>query len=164
MQRLSKWFPTWLEKGKVSWKDLEAKLKDSCTLFDQDVWKRFVLNSVFWRVMLKIAWESSISFLQDGKHSKTPLHETPTSGYSHIQIMVTMFKSWKLIETVLENCRNKEFFLVRTFLYSDWIRRLAQIQENTDQIKLHIWTLFTQWVGKRLNLCCIFFITKFNEF
>ena len=32
-----------------------------------------------------------------------------------------------------------EFFLVRIFLYSDWI------QENTDRKKLRIWTLFTQW-------------------
>ena len=164
MQRLSKWFPTWLEKGKVSWKDLEAKLKDSCTLFDQDVWKRFVLNSVFWKVMLKIAWESSISFLQDGNIQKLLYMK-------HLPVVTLIFKSWwpcsnhgSLIETLLENCRNREFFLVRTFLYSDWIRRLAQIQENTDQIKLHIWTLFTQWGGKRLNLCCIFFITKFNEF
>ena len=31
-----------------------------------------------------------------------------------------------------------EFFLVRFFLYSDWI------QKNTDQKKLRIWTLFTQ--------------------
>ena len=30
-------------------------------------------------------------------------------------------------------------FLVRIFLYSYWI------QENTDQKKLHIWTLFTHW-------------------
>ena len=38
-----------------------------------------------------------------------------------------------------EKCPNTEFFLVRIFLYSDWI------QENTDQKKLHIWTLFAQW-------------------
>ena len=38
-----------------------------------------------------------------------------------------------------EKCPNTEFFLVRIFLYS------VQIQENTDQEKLHIWRLFTQW-------------------
>ena len=38
-----------------------------------------------------------------------------------------------------EKCPNTEFFLVRIFLYSDWI------QENTDHKKLRIWTLFTQW-------------------
>ena len=39
-----------------------------------------------------------------------------------------------------EKCPNMEFFLVRAFLYLDWI------QENTDQEKLPIWTLFTQWL------------------
>ena len=37
-----------------------------------------------------------------------------------------------------EKCPNTEFFLVRIFLYSEWIL------ENTDQTKLRIWTLFTQ--------------------
>ena len=37
-----------------------------------------------------------------------------------------------------EKCPNTEFFLVRIFLYT------VQIQENTDQEKLHIWRLFTQ--------------------
>ena len=37
-----------------------------------------------------------------------------------------------------ENCPNTENFLVRIFLFS------VQIQENTDQKKLRIWTLFTQ--------------------
>ena len=37
-----------------------------------------------------------------------------------------------------EKCPNTEFFLVRIFLYS------VQIQENADQEKLRIWTLFTQ--------------------
>ena len=41
-----------------------------------------------------------------------------------------------------------EFFLVRIFLYSDWI------QENTDQKKLRIWTLFTQ---------CIIYKVHYNE-
>ena len=33
-------------------------------------------------------------------------------------------------------CPNTQFFLVHIFLYFDWI------QENTDQNKLRIWTLF----------------------
>ena len=40
--------------------------------------------------------------------------------------------------TLREKCRNTEFFLVRILLYSDWI------QENTDQKKLRIWTIFKQ--------------------
>ena len=45
-------------------------------------------------------------------------------------------------------CPNTEFFLVRIFLYSDWI------QENTDQKQLRIWTLFTQ---------CLHFTNKILE-
>ena len=40
--------------------------------------------------------------------------------------------------TLREKCPNTEFFLVPIFLYS------VRIQENTDQKKLRIWTLFTQ--------------------
>ena len=42
-----------------------------------------------------------------------------------------------------EKCPNTKFFLVRIFLYSDWIHSV-RIQENMDQKKLRIWTLFTQ--------------------
>ena len=38
-----------------------------------------------------------------------------------------------------EKCPNTEFFMVCIILYSDWT------QEDTDQKKLRIWTLFTQW-------------------
>ena len=44
--------------------------------------------------------------------------------------------------TLPEKCPNTEFFLVCFFLYSDWIK------ENTDQKKLRIWTLFTQYERK----------------
>ena len=54
-------------------------------------------------------------------------------------------------------CPNTGLFVVRIFLYSDWIRGITQywltqyinalysvrIQENTDQKYFHIWTLFT---------------------
>ena len=48
-----------------------------------------------------------------------------------------------------EKCSNTEFFLVRIFPHSDWIRRdispySVQMRENTDQKKLHIWSVFTQ--------------------
>ena len=42
------------------------------------------------------------------------------------------------IYSLREKCPNTEFFLVRIFLYS------VRIQENTNQKKLRIWTLFTQ--------------------
>ena len=37
-------------------------------------------------------------------------------------------------------CPNTEFFLLRIFLYP------VEIQENADQKKLRVWTLFTQWL------------------
>ena len=40
-----------------------------------------------------------------------------------------------LTKSLREKCRNTEYFLVRIFLYS------VQIQENTDQKILRIWTL-----------------------
>ena len=48
-----------------------------------------------------------------------------------------------------EKCSNTEFFLVCIFPHSDWIRRdispySVQMRENTDQKKLHIWSVFTQ--------------------
>ena len=49
-----------------------------------------------------------------------------------------------------EKCPNTELFLVRIFPHSDWILRISpysvQMLENTDQKKLCIWTLFTQWL------------------
>ena len=44
-----------------------------------------------------------------------------------------------------EKCPNTEFFLVRIFLYLDWI------QENTDQKKLRIWILFMHHAVKVWN-------------
>ena len=41
-------------------------------------------------------------------------------------------------EVMHEKCPNTQFFPVRIFLYS------VRIQENMDQKKLRIWTVFTQ--------------------
>ena len=67
-----------------------------------------------------------------------------------------------MILPLRKKCPNTKFFLVRIFLYSDWIRRLrskspypVRIQENTDQKKLRIWTLFTQ--------CSLFLIANFAQ-
>ena len=70
-----------------------------------------------------------------------------------------------------EKCPYTEFFLVRIFLYSDWIRRFDSIrskppyskrmQENLDQKKLRIWTLFTQWTFKILYIDNVYFLCVF---
>ena len=60
-----------------------------------------------------------------------------------------------------EKCPNTEFFLVRILLY------LEKIQENTDQKKLRIWTLFTKWFLKKFQtLNCfekIFYVNPFTR-
>ena len=48
-----------------------------------------------------------------------------------------IFTAWKVSK--------HEVFLVRIFLYLDWI------QENTDQEKLRICTVLTQWLVKKRN-------------
>ena len=52
--------------------------------------------------------------------------------------------------SLCEKCPNTELSLLRVFLYLYWIRSQSpysvQIQENTDQEKLLIWTLLTQFV------------------
>ena len=53
-----------------------------------------------------------------------------------------------------EKCPNTELFLVRIFLYLDWI------QKNTDQKLLRIWTLFTQYILQILNSINHWFASK----
>ena len=60
--------------------------------------------------------------------------------YSRILISFS-YNTSELRKTLSYNgqkCPNTELFLVRIFLYSD------RIQENKDQKKLRIWTLFMQ--------------------
>ena len=55
-------------------------------------------------------------------------------------------------DSLRQKCPKTEFFLVRSFPHSDWIRRDTshpdsdRMRENTDQKKLCIWTLFTLWL------------------
>ena len=79
-----------------------------------------------------------------------------------MQIKINEIIDW------VKNFPIRSFFLVRIFLYSDWIRRFkcpntelflirifmysVRIQENTDQKKLRIWTLFTQLYGENTEI------------
>ena len=55
-------------------------------------------------------------------------------------------------------CSNTEFFLVRIFPHSVWIRMRSispypvRMRENTDQKKLRFWTLFTKWVFSQMKI------------
>ena len=55
-----------------------------------------------------------------------------------------------------EKCPNTEFFLILIFLYS------VRIQENTDQIKLRIWTPFTQYDRPNLQSCMALDVELFH--
>ena len=85
------------------------------------------------------------------------LASTPPQNFK-IGIFVTIFNGFYPL-TILakpsprEKCPYTEFFLVRFFLYSDWMRRKSsnsvQMQENKGQKKLRIWTLFTECLHLR---------------
>ena len=66
--------------------------------------------------------------------------------------MIWQKKTKNVSETLLGKCPDTKFFLVRIFFYSDWIQSKSpysvRVQENTDQKKLHFWTIFTQWNDK----------------
>ena len=73
--------------------------------------------------------------------------------------MVLFYTRW----TLSKNCPSRKFFLVCTFSHLDWIRKLRtkspwsfQMQENTDQKKLRIWTFFTQWKASETHRSLMF--------
>ena len=72
--------------------------------------------------------------MQNAVSSKFIFHKFTCKEYSEIKAVISLI----LKLTLREKCPNTEFFLVRIFPHSDWIR------ENMDQKKLRIWTLFTQ--------------------
>ena len=74
--------------------------------------------------------------------------------WSTIQNIPYYSFAWSV--TLREKCPNTEFFLVRIFLHSDWIRKFIQIQENTNQKKFRIWILFTQCSCAPMYECIIY--------
>ena len=73
------------------------------------------------------------------KKNGTYWHVVLTTHFFVLFLWDIAVSDFCLLETLREKCPNTEFFLVRIFPYLDWIR------ENTNQKKLRIWTLFTQW-------------------
>ena len=84
--------------------------------------------------------------------------EKPSWGFTPNSIGKAYSPSGNLHYVLLrEKCPNTEFFLVRIFLYSGWIRRdtpylsvfsricpySVQMRENTGQKNFRIWKLFT---------------------
>ena len=96
---------------------------------------------------------SDSNTLPDTPESNKPAHEVPSvtyqrtafccNNYVRNEVSDTFYEDYLEFEyymsdTLLEKYPNTEFFLDLIFLYSD------RIQENTDQNKVRIWTLFTQ--------------------
>ena len=125
-----------------------------------DLWNQFVAT----KIDKKIRWSTQPLLLSKigvvkiyrefkGKHLRRP----NTCNITNIKILIHVhscesFQTYVFMEHLLLMSRmvdklkislrgkspNTELFLVRIFMYSDWI------QENTDQKLLHIWTFFTQ--------------------
>ena len=85
-----------------------------------------------------LSWEQGF----DSRH-KASIRKQRIRNKLHYRVSIA---DWALLsfknfmpQTLPEKGPNTELFLVRIFPYLYWIR------ENTDQKKLRIWTLFTQW-------------------
>ena len=76
-------------------------------------------------------------------------------SYMQFHLLVTIFH-------YMSQCLNPntDFFLVRIFMHSDWIQSISphsvRMRENTDQKKLHIWTLFKQCVFNQFIIFSLF--------
>ena len=96
------------------------------------------LNSQFPWIVEAETWTSGSSWW------KGTIDEVLLWSRSVIYKPKTFFRKTQVVKlsqaipTLREKCPNTEFFVVRIFLYSDWI------QENADQKILCIWIPFTQ--------------------
>ena len=86
------------------------------------------VNKKYWFKNLKFSYNKIIILLLD------------------VQLIFKVKGKLEIDWTLREKCRNTEFLLVCIFLYS------VRIQENTDQKKLCISALFTQWEIKLTHL------------
>ena len=119
-----------------------------------------------WILMFCRWYLSSYSYTVQRDHSFStltkPLEKKNISypWYAHVHVsflenFVNALNKWSQITfsrlwTLREKCPNKEFYLVRIFLYSDWIRRFTTEkhgQEKTPYLEMNlIRFIFTQWV------------------
>ena len=94
---------------------------------------RFVWGSVHWNEYVSV-YVCSHLFLPSYRSISSSIWFYQSSYNNSLDIFW-----YSLIISLLEKCPNTDFSLVRISLYAVWI------QENTDQKKLLIWTLFTRW-------------------
>ena len=65
-------------------------------------------------------------------------HENVNAKIAEQKPTIFEIIDWWFEATLREKCPNMEIFLVHILMCSEWI------QENTDQKKVRIWTLFMQ--------------------
>ena len=84
-------------------------------------------------------------FLHDnGRNLKCVKYSTKNAKalYSEIIRCGSNFMYWSITTRLGEKCLNTEYFLVRIFLYLDWIKKFTL--KNMDQKKLSVCIIFTQ--------------------
>ena len=99
-----------------------------------------------------LSFPTSVSYFLSAKFKDLKLYASAVNLSSEITFSIS--------DALHENCPNTEFFLVRIFLY------LFRIQENKDQKKPRIWTLFTQLREFRVRASyfstSVIFVCKFT--
>ena len=112
----------------------------------------FLLNNVLTACFNIHVWQDQNIKKNLHRGIRKPIiqNEYPTKHKSK-KCRISIFFFFKLTLALCEMCPNTEFFLMRIFPDSDWIRRntsylsvFIRMRENTDQKRLRIWTLFTQ--------------------
>ena len=99
-------------------------------------------------ILLSLGTSSIVIVLKE-KHS---LVNYKATNYNNARMFSLLNNSFQSRMHCVKSVQIRSFFLVRIFPHSDWIRKdtlyLSVFGLNagkTDQKKLRIWTLFTQW-------------------
>ena len=92
---------------------------------------RSCLNNIYPCINARLKTLTKIFFIQPLHHLLNLSSQRLSNSSSKFNILITTVPYIYNVHTLREKSSNTEFFLVR-------------IQENTDQKKLRIWTLFTQ--------------------
>ena len=100
------------------------------------------------KISVFVIWvEAIIYFLLDNMHDFTFKHFNIVFIHCSQKIVLSLMKDSQKANKKGSlkklSLRDTEFFLVSILLPSEWIWENTGIQENTDQKKLHIWTLLT---------------------
>ena len=123
-----------LRRGSISLNQFSMWLPETLVVLMRCVREDCVMNKSYKEL-------SDFNVYQDWR--RRLLTETGITSFLHLSSFILHYRPLR------EKCPNKEFFLVRIFPYSRWTRKFKEyserVRENTDQKKLGIWPLFTQF-------------------